>query len=57
MLKLIPTFEETLKLKIMAFKLLKNDTSKKIKDMDVIGFYLSIKDVPKIQDTILIYVL
>ena len=37
----------------MKYYLLKNDTSKKISDMDLIGVYLNIKDVPKIENTIL----
>jgi len=37
----------------MKYYLLKNDTSKKISDMDLIDVYLNIKDVPKIENTIL----
>ena len=37
----------------MKYYLLKNDTSKKISDMYIIGIYDNIKDVPNIENTIL----
>ena len=41
----------------MIYLLYKNDTSKRIKDMELIGVYLDVTQVPKIKDTILTYII
>jgi hypothetical protein len=39
----------------MKWYLLKNDTSKKTSEMEIVGVYENIKDVPKVENTILTF--
>lgn len=41
------------KIEIMKYYLYKNDTSKKISEMELIGVYINLIDIPKIKNTIL----
>ena len=42
-------------IEIMKWYLLKNDTSKKTFEMEIIGIYNKISEVPKIKNTILTF--
>ena len=42
-------------IEIMKWYLLKNDTSKKTSEMEIVGVYENIKDVPKVENTILTF--
>lgn len=48
-------FYQTKRNNIMKWYLLKNDTSKKTSEMEVIGIYNNAQDAPKIENTILTF--